>query len=55
VASFRHHLLAESWISEESLAEMEKMINAEIEEAFRFAQESPLPCGEDLLQYLYRE
>jgi TPP-dependent pyruvate/acetoin dehydrogenase alpha subunit len=55
VASFRHHLLAESWISGQSLNEMERTIDTEIEEAFRFAQESPLPRREDLLRYLYRE
>lgn len=55
VASFRRHLLSESWVTEETLAEMEKAIVAEIEEAFQFAQESPLPRREDLLRYLYRE
>jgi pyruvate dehydrogenase E1 component alpha subunit len=55
VASFRHHLLAESWVSEETLAEMERTIDAEIEEAFLFARESPLPRREDLCRYLYRE
>jgi TPP-dependent pyruvate/acetoin dehydrogenase alpha subunit len=42
-------------VTEETLAEMEKTIIAEIEEAFQFAQESPLPRKEDLLRYLYRE
>ena len=55
VASFRHHLLAESWVSEETLAEMERAIDAEIEEAFRFARGSPLPRREELLRHLYRE
>jgi TPP-dependent pyruvate/acetoin dehydrogenase alpha subunit len=55
VAFFRRHLLAESWTSEETLAEMERTIDEEIEEAFRFARGSPLPRGEDLLRYLYRE
>lgn len=55
VAFFRRQLLAESWISEETLAEMERTIDEEIEEAFRFARESPLPRREDLLHYLYRE
>jgi TPP-dependent pyruvate/acetoin dehydrogenase alpha subunit len=55
VAFLRHHLLTESWISEETLAEMERTIDSEIEEAFRFARESPLPRREDLLRYLYKE
>ena len=55
LAFFRRHLLSESWVTEETLAEMEKTIEAEIEEAFQFAQESPLPRKEDLLRYLYRE
>jgi len=55
VTFLRHLLLAESRISEETLAAMERTIDAEIEEAFRFARESPLPRREDLLRHLYRE
>jgi hypothetical protein len=34
---------------------MEQEIEAEIDEAFRSARESPLPKGEDLELYLFRE
>jgi len=55
VTAFRNHLLSEQGLTEETLAAMERTIDAEIEEAFRFARESPLPGREDLLRYLYRE
>ncbi len=55
VSTFRDQLLSERVISEQELAEMERKIDAEIEEAFRFAQESPLPKKEDLLLYLFKE
>ena len=55
IATFRNHLLSEIWLTEETLGDMEKKIDTEIEEAFQFAQESPLPKKEDLLLYLYRE
>jgi len=55
VSTLRDQLLSERVISEQELAEMERKIDAEIEEAFRFAQESPLPKKEDLLLYLFKE
>jgi TPP-dependent pyruvate/acetoin dehydrogenase alpha subunit len=55
VSTLRDQLLSERVISEQELAEMERKIDAEIEQAFRFAQESPLPKKEDLLLYLFKE
>jgi pyruvate dehydrogenase E1 component alpha subunit len=55
VAAFRNKLLSQRVISGEELAEMEREIDAEIDEAFHFAQESPLPKKEDLHLYLFKE
>jgi len=55
VATFRARLLNDQVISEPQLAEMEKEIDAEIDEAFRFAQQSPLPQKEDLERYLFAD
>ena len=53
VATFRDYLLLERLITERELNDIEKAIDAEIDEAFRFAQESPLPQGKDLPLYLF--
>ncbi len=42
-------------LAKEEFAAMEETIRREIEEAFRFAQESPLPRGEDVQKFLFRE
>lgn len=55
VATFRSHLLAEGLASEQILNDMEMAIEAEIDEAFAFAQASPLPSGEDLALHLFCE
>lgn len=55
VSTLRDQLLSERVISEQELVEIEKEIDAEIDEAFRFAQKSPLPKKEDLLLYLFKE
>jgi len=55
VTQFRDKLLADRVITEEGIGEMEQKIEAEMDEAFRSAQESPLPKGEDLALYLFRE
>lgn len=55
VATFRNKLLCERMISEQELAKIDREIDVEIDEAFRLAQESPLPKKEDLLLYLFRE
>jgi pyruvate dehydrogenase E1 component alpha subunit len=55
VSTFRNKLLSEGFMTGQQLAEMEKKVDSEIAEAFRFAQESPLPKKEDLLLNLFRE
>ncbi len=53
ITTFREKLLQKGLISQNDIQDMERNIDIEIDEAFRFAQESPLPKGEDILQYLY--
>jgi pyruvate dehydrogenase E1 component alpha subunit len=53
VHTFRQKLLLERTLTQQELEEMETEIDLEIQEAFRFAQQSPLPKKEDLLLYLY--
>ncbi len=55
VSTFRNILLSERFVTGQQLAEMEKKVDSEIAEAFRFAQESPLPKKEDLLLNLFKE
>ena len=55
VTSFHNNLLAHKVVSDQELAEMEREIDDEIDGAFKFAQESPLPKAEDLHRYLFRE
>lgn len=55
VGAFRKKLLSEQMVREGELRKIEEKIESEIDEAFRFAQESPLPKKEDLLLYLYKE
>ena len=55
VTTFREKLLQKGLIMQKDVKDMEKDIDIEIDEAFRFAQESPLPKGEHILQYLLSE
>ena len=55
VTTFREKLLQKGLISQNDIQDMEKDIDIEIDGAFSFAQESPLPKGEDILQYLWSE
>jgi len=55
VMTFRKKLLSENVLTGEQIAQMESGIDQEIEEAFRFAKESPLPKKEDLCHYLFAE
>jgi pyruvate dehydrogenase E1 component alpha subunit len=52
---FRTLLIAQGVASEDSLEIIDGQIDREIEDAFRFAQESPTPDPGTLHQYLYRE
>jgi acetoin:2,6-dichlorophenolindophenol oxidoreductase subunit alpha len=55
VAAFRQQLLSSGAATEAQLVTMGREIDAEIEEAFRFAKKSPLPKKESLLRYLFVE
>lgn len=55
VTTFREKLLQKGLITQNDIQDMEKDIDLEIDEAFHFAQESPLPLGEYILQYLFSE
>ena len=55
VTTFCEELLKKGLITQNDIQDMEKDIDLEIDEAFRFAQESPLPKGEHILQYLFSE
>ncbi|UCB57840.1 MAG: thiamine pyrophosphate-dependent dehydrogenase E1 component subunit alpha [Candidatus Omnitrophota bacterium] len=53
--NFEQFLRAENLITEEEIRDMEIAIDREIEEAFTFAQASPLPDEKDLLKHLYKD
>ncbi|MCX7816384.1 MAG: thiamine pyrophosphate-dependent dehydrogenase E1 component subunit alpha [Syntrophales bacterium] len=55
IKRFKAKLLKEKIISRADIEIMEKKISEEIEEAFSFARESPLPREEDLELYLFKE
>jgi pyruvate dehydrogenase E1 component alpha subunit len=55
VANFAKALRAEKLMSEAELAATEQEINAQVDEAFRFAQSSPLPERGDVQQFLFAE
>jgi acetoin:2,6-dichlorophenolindophenol oxidoreductase subunit alpha len=52
---FTSMLLQEKVISADEIKKMEEKINAELDEAERFALESPLPKPEDALKHIYHE
>lgn len=53
VKMFRDSLVKEGFVDAGGLAEMDKQIDEEIEEAFAFAQQSELPRAQTLHRYLY--
>lgn len=55
VSTFRDKLLTDGIVTAVQLADMEAAIDSEIDEAFRFAQDSPLPTADDLPGHLYVE
>jgi len=55
VTTFRDNLLKKKVVCDIDLAEMERKIDDEIDEAFQFAQQSPLPKSENLHLYLFAE
>ena len=55
ITRFRDKLLADRAITEEGIGDMEQEIEAEMDEAFRSARESPFPRGKTWRLYLFRE
>lgn len=55
VKHFQNLLFLENVLTAEGLADMEKQIAREIDDAFTFARRSTLPTSEDLHMYLYCE
>jgi pyruvate dehydrogenase E1 component alpha subunit len=55
VATFHDKLIAEHAVTSLELEDMERVIEAEIDEAFAFAQSSPLPHAEQLTRYVFKE
>lgn len=55
VTAFLQLLQSEGLMADADLAEYNRTIDTEIEAAFQFARQSPLPKREDLTRYLFRE
>jgi len=55
ITTFCEELLKKGLITQNDIQDMEKDIDLEIDEAFLFAQESPLPESKHILQYLFSE
>jgi pyruvate dehydrogenase E1 component alpha subunit len=55
VAVFQNNLLEDGILTESVIQDMSAAIEVEIDEAFRFAEQSPLPQGRDLPLYLFAE
>jgi pyruvate dehydrogenase E1 component alpha subunit len=55
IRTFRDFLLLRQVIVARALEEMERGIDREIDEAFHYARQSPLPEKKDLLQHLFAE
>ncbi|EJL46660.1 acetoin:2,6-dichlorophenolindophenol oxidoreductase subunit alpha [Brevibacillus agri] len=53
IATFRNHLTASQTLADAELTEIEQSVEAAIQEAIRFAEESPYPNAEELLTDVY--
>jgi len=53
IGHVRSVLLDNNWATEESLKALEKEIKAQVEEAIKFAEESPLPDPSELYEDVY--
>jgi pyruvate dehydrogenase E1 component alpha subunit len=53
IPAFARHLLEAQLIDEQGLSRIEQQIEYEVEEAVRFAEESPFPPLESLMDYIY--
>lgn len=55
IGIFERHILSEEIATKDDLESIDKSVEEEIEEAARFAEESPLPSEEDLFTNIYVE
>lgn len=55
IQEFIEHVLREGILNEKDIAQTKTRIDDEVEEAFVFAQNSPLPDGKDLVKFLFVE
>jgi pyruvate dehydrogenase E1 component alpha subunit len=55
IGILEHHLLEEETATREELDEIDQAVEQEVEEAVRFAEESPLPAAEELFTNIYVE
>jgi pyruvate dehydrogenase E1 component alpha subunit len=55
IVRFRRHLEEEGLISEEEAASLQEEVETAINDAVRFAEESPEPAVESLYEHLYKE
>jgi len=54
LASFEHFLVEQKLMTAGEIEELATAIDREVEEAFRFAQASPFPDEDDVLEHLYQ-
>ena len=54
VRNFESFLIEQNIITASEIGDFATAIDREIEEAFEFAQASPLPDKDDVLEYLYQ-
>jgi pyruvate dehydrogenase E1 component alpha subunit len=55
IQGLKRRLMEEGLLDEEEYAEMEQMVNREVEDALRFAEESPDPDLGELYTDVYKE
>ena len=55
IAHVRGIILENKWNTEEELKAVEKEVKAQVEEAIKFAEESPLPDASELYEDVYMQ
>ncbi|HSA30990.1 MAG TPA: thiamine pyrophosphate-dependent enzyme, partial [Candidatus Omnitrophota bacterium] len=53
IKEFVEHVLTAGILKEQEIAQISSRVDGEVEEAFVFAQNSPLPDGGDLAKFLF--
>ena len=55
ITNVKNVLLDNKWMTEEEIKAVEKEVKAEVEEAVKFAEESPLPEPHELYEDVYTQ